>query len=109
MDPMKVATIQGWPEPQNVCDVQSFLGFTNFYRRFIVDYSQMTLPLTNLCKNATPWNFREREMTTFQTLKNAFSKAPVLCHCAPDLSMLPETDASAHTIAEILAVTTKDH
>src|SRR5258705_6824466 len=109
MDPVKVAMIQNWPEPRNVRDVQSFLGFTNFYRRFIVDYSQMTLPLTNLCKKATPWNFREREMTTFRTLKNAFSTAPALCHWAPDLRMLVETDASDHTIAGILSVTTKDN
>src|SRR5260370_14174817 len=50
MDPAKVAMIQNWPELRNVCDIQSFLGFANFYCRFIADYSQMTLPLTNLCK-----------------------------------------------------------
>src|SRR5258708_13219025 len=81
----------------------------NFYRCFIADYSQMTLPLTNLCKKATPWNFREREMTAFRTLKNAFSTAPVLCPWAPDLRMTVETDASDHTIAGILSVTTKDN
>src|SRR5260221_999878 len=69
----------------------------------------MTLPLTNLCKKATPWNFGERETTTFQTLKNAFSTAPVLCHWAPDLRMMVETDASDHAIAGILSVTTKDN
>src|SRR5258707_1994429 len=109
MDPVKVATIQNWPELQNIRDVQSFLGFANFYRCFIADYSQMTLPLTNLCKKATPWNFGQKEMTTFQTLKNAFSTAPVLCHWAPDLRMTVETDASDHAIAGILSVTTKDN
>src|SRR5258708_6180429 len=109
MDPTKVAAIQNWPEPRNVCDVQSFLGFANFYHRFIMDYSQMTLPLTNLCKKATPWSFRERETTAFRTLKNTFSTAPVLCHWAPDLQMTVETDASDHTIAGILSVTTKDN
>src|SRR5258705_6935926 len=109
MDPAKVATIQNWPELRNICDVQSFLGFANFYCHFITDYSQMTLPLTNLCKKATPWNFSEREMTTFQTLTNAFSTAPVLCHWAPDLRMMVETDASDHAIAGILSVTTKDN
>ena len=82
MDPAKVAVIQNWPEPQNIHDVQSFLGFTNFYHHFIVDYSQLTLPLTNLCK---------REATTFQTLKNVFSTAPVLCHWVPDLRMMVDT------------------
>ncbi len=65
MDPAKVAMIQNWLELRNVHDMQSFLGFVNFYCCFIVDYSQMTLPLTNLCKKATPWNFGKREMTAF--------------------------------------------
>src|SRR5258707_7324841 len=69
----------------------------------------MTLPLTNLCKKATPWNFGEREITAFQTLKNAFSTAPVLCHWAPDLQMMVETDVSDHAIAGILSVTTRDN
>src|SRR5258707_311467 len=109
MDPAKVAVIQNWLEPRNVCDMQSFLGFMNFYHCFIVDYSQMTLPLTNLCKKATPWNFGQKETTVFRTLKNAFSTAPVLCHWAPDLQMMVETDVSDHMIAGILLVTTKDN
>jgi len=109
MDLAKVAVIQNWLELQNICDVQSFLGFVNFYCCFITDYSQMTLPLMNLCKKATPWNFGQKEMTAFQTLKNTFSTAPVLCHWALDLWMMVETDASDHTIAGILSVTTKDN
>src|SRR5258705_3163257 len=109
MDLVKVAAIQNWPEPWNVHDVQSFLGFTNFYHCFITDYSQMTLPLMNLCKKATPWNFGQKETTAFQTLKNTFSTAPVLCHWAPDLWMMVETDASDHAIAGIMLVTTKDN
>ena len=85
MDPMKVAAIQGWLEPRNVRDVQLFLGFANFYCCFIMDYSQLTLPLTNLCKKATPWNFGETEATAFRLLKNTFSTAPVLCHWVLDL------------------------
>ena len=46
MDPAKVATILEWPEPRNVKDIQSFLGFANFYRRFINGYSKMIQPLT---------------------------------------------------------------
>src|SRR5260221_3888249 len=108
MDPVKVAAIQSWPEPQNIHNVQSFLRFANFYCHFIVEYSQLTLPLTNLCKKATPWVFSKREVTTFQTLKNAFSTAPVLCHWAPDLQMMVEMDMSNHAIAGILLVTTQE-
>jgi hypothetical protein len=48
MDPAKVVTIQEWPEPRNVKDVQSFLGFANFYRRFIKGYSNIVAPMTRL-------------------------------------------------------------
>src|SRR5258708_16962969 len=57
MDPTKVAAIQGWLGPQNVCDVQLFLGFANFYHHSIADYSHLTPPLPNLCVKAPPWNF----------------------------------------------------
>src|SRR5258708_25262008 len=100
--PAKVTAIQNWLEPWNVHDVQSFLGFANFYCCFIADYSQLTLLLMNLCKKATPWNFSKREAT-------AFSTAPVLCHWVPDLWMMVETDASNHMIAGILLATTKDN
>ena len=41
MDLSKVRTIQDWPEPQKIKDIQSFLGFANFYRRFISEYSDI--------------------------------------------------------------------
>src|SRR5260370_16568474 len=106
MDLVKVTVIQNWLELWNVCDVQSFLGFMNFYHCFIADYSQLTLPLTNLCKKATPWNFGEREATAFRTLKNVFSTAPLLCHCLPHLHITAQTHASPPTIPAIQPVTT---
>ena len=52
MDPAKVDTIINWPTLMNVKDVQSFLGFANFYRRFIYGYSKIAAPLTRLtCKD----------------------------------------------------------
>src|SRR5258708_30717270 len=109
MDPTKVAVIQSWLELWNVHNMQSFLRFANFYHHFIADYSQLTLPLTNLCKKTTPWIFGKKETTTFQSLKNMFSTAPVLCHWAPDLQMMVETDMSHHPIPEILLLTTQDN
>jgi hypothetical protein len=43
VDPSKVQTIQDWPEPHKIKDIQSFLGFANFYRRFISDYSKIVV------------------------------------------------------------------
>jgi Reverse transcriptase (RNA-dependent DNA polymerase) len=52
-----VQTIQDWPEPWKVKDIQSFLGFANFYRCFIYNYSNITIPLTWLTCKGTPWVF----------------------------------------------------
>src|SRR5260221_10839991 len=75
MDPTKVSTIQDWPEPQKVRDVQAFLRFANFYRRFIHDYSEMTHPLNLLGKKAMPWHFGVEEGKAFRDLKEAFGSA----------------------------------
>jgi hypothetical protein len=50
MDPVKVAGVAEWPVPTNKKEVQSFLGFTNFYRRFIADFSHHAQPLFDLTK-----------------------------------------------------------
>jgi hypothetical protein len=55
MIPSKITTIQEWPQPQNVKDVQSFLGFANFYRHFIKGYSSIVAPLTRLTRKDTPF------------------------------------------------------
>jgi len=44
----KIKIIQDWPEPKEVKDIQSFLGFTNFYHQFIFNYSDIVIPLTHL-------------------------------------------------------------
>jgi hypothetical protein len=51
MDPAKVAGVSEWPTPTTKKEVQSFLGFVNFYRRFIEDFSHIARPLFNLTKN----------------------------------------------------------
>ena len=59
MNPGKVCPILEWPEPCKVKDVQSFLGFANFYRRFISDYSKITVPLTCLTHKGASWDFSD--------------------------------------------------
>ena len=50
MDKDKVRVILEWGQPQNVTDVQSFLGLTNYYRKFVEGYSRIAEPLTNITK-----------------------------------------------------------
>src|SRR5260221_8362036 len=108
MDPTKVSAIQDWPEPWKVRDVQAFLRFTDFYQRFIHNYSEMTCPLNHLCKKSIPWHFGTEEVKAFRDLKEAFGSTPVLAHWALNLPMMVEMDISNGMIVGILSVTTED-
>ena len=98
----KICAILDWPKPRKVKDVQSFLGFANFYQRFIHNYSEITVPLTRLTQKGLTWNFNEGCRTAFRTLKEAFTSAPVLAHWKPNQQMVVETDASDYALAAIL-------
>ena len=50
MDPERISTIAEWPVPESVLDIQVFLGFSNFYRRFIEGYSRVVVPITRLLR-----------------------------------------------------------
>ena len=55
IDPVKIGIIKGWPTPRNISEVQSFLEFINFYRRFIKEYLRIAVSLINLTKKGQPW------------------------------------------------------
>jgi len=65
MDPVKIAGVTEWPAPTNKKEVQSFLGFTNFYRRFIRDFSEHAHPLFDLTQNDSGWRWGEAKHTAF--------------------------------------------
>jgi len=79
MDDEKIRTIKDWKEPTNVKGVQSFLGFANFYyRRFIKDYSKITIPLSSLTRKEKVWEWGDRQQEVFETLKKAMIMEPIL-------------------------------
>jgi len=100
----KVQTIQEWPKPQKVKDIQSFLGFANFYRCFIYNFSDITVPLTRLTRKHIPFVFGEKERGAFKYLKTAFASAPILTHWIPDRPIIVETDTSDYALAAILSI-----
>ena len=104
----KVTAICNWPEPRKVKDIQSFLGFVNFYHRFIFNYSDIVVPLTRLTQKDAPWNFSEDCRRSFNWLKEAFTTAPILTHYQPGAPITVETDTSDYAIASILSFTCSD-
>jgi len=103
MDQNKVKVIQEWSTPCRVRDVQAFLGFANFYRRFIHGYSKLTAPLIHLTRKNITWNWSKDYQQVFDTLKQAFVIAPILIHWDPESPLIVETDASDYAIAAILS------
>ena len=94
----KVQVIQDWPEPQKIKDIQSFLGFANFYRHFIPHYSDIAIPLTRLTRKGSAWDFSDKCCSAFNTLKKAFTTAPVLMHWIPGSPLIIEMDTSDYAI-----------
>jgi hypothetical protein len=105
MDPKKVQAIIDWEAPKNVKDVRAFLGFANFYRRFIANFSATVAPLVGLTKKDTAFKFTDDCQRAFDHLKRAFTSAPILRHFDPDLPIIVEADASDYVTAGVLSQT----
>lgn len=103
MDTSKTDSIRAWPTPGSVKEIQSFLGFANFYRRFIANYSGIVQPLTRLTRKDVPFLWDSSAQSAFDSLKSAFTSAPILRHFHPDRQTIVETDASDYAIAAILS------
>ena len=103
MDPAKVQAIQEWEYPLNVKDVRAFLGFANFYRRFIDQFSELASPLIALTKKGTAFIFSESCRIAFDQFKKAFITAPILRHFDPELPIVIEADASDYVTAGIIS------
>ena len=104
MDEGKVSAITTWPQPKTVKELQRFLGFANFYRRFIRGYSQITAPLTTLLQGkpkSLPWN--PEAAAAFALLKSAFGTAPILTLPDSEVPFLVEVDASKTGAGAVLS------
>ncbi|KAJ1116408.1 hypothetical protein NDU88_004620 [Pleurodeles waltl] len=99
----KVKAVSEWPIPKSVCDVQCFLGFANFYRRFINHFSQTVAPITKLLRKKEKFVWSPEADQAFSTLKEAFSTAPVLTHPDADRPFIVEADASDVAIGAVLS------
>jgi transposase InsO family protein len=114
MEEDRVTTVRDWPEPTSHRDVQVFLGFANFYRRFIHGFSKIARGLSDLLKGGKagrfkgPFRLTEEARESFECLKKAFTTAPVLQHYDPRQPIQVETDASGFAIAGILRQPGKD-
>jgi len=103
IDPEKVNAVLNWETPKSVKDIQCFLGFANFYRYFIHRYSHLCQPLFNLLRKDVPFVWDVACEQVFDSLKKAFTSAPIARHFDPELETLVETDASDYVTSGILS------
>ena len=103
MDPVKVEAVTSWPTPKNLKDVRGFIGFANFYRRFIKDFSKIARPLHDLTKKDTPFVWGSAQQDAFDTLKKAFTSQPILAVWNPDLPTRIEVDASSYATGGVIS------
>ena len=82
---------------------QKFLSFSNFYRRFIQDFSKIARPLNDLLRKGNPWHWGWEQQAAFTTLKHAFVQAPTLAHFNYNKKSVLETDASDWATGGILS------
>ncbi|KAI1000630.1 hypothetical protein K3495_g7563 [Podosphaera aphanis] len=83
MDPQKIECIINWENCKDAKDVQAFLGFANFYRRFIKGFSKIVRSLVNLTEKDAKFDWSQNCASAFNKLKQVFTTAPILQHFDP--------------------------
>lgn len=103
MDPDKVKAILDWETPTTIKGVRSFLGFANFYRRFIKNFSKVVSPLTDLTRKERNFQWTPQADKAFQQLKELFTTAPILMQFDPDRETVLEADSSGWAVGGVLS------
>ena len=99
-NPELTKDVNNWPTPNNEKELHSFLGLSNYYRRFVDGYAEKATPLYDMLKKALNLSGGESQDTSFLALKEALVKAPVLTFPNETDMFLLDTDASNHTIGD---------
>ena len=103
MEEEKLKRIDEWPAPKTVKQIQEFLGFANFYRRFIAGFSKIGQPIFNLLQKGKKFIWEEKAQQAFDALKAEFRKAPMLVYPDPEKRFFVEADASDFATGGVLS------
>jgi hypothetical protein len=98
----KVEAVRAWPVPARVTDVRAFLGTAGYYRKFIRDFSKIAAPLSELTKDEVKFVWGPQQQESFELLKQALVKGPVLILPDPKLPVVVHTDASGYAVGAVL-------
>ena len=98
----KLEAVRNWKVPQSVKDVRSFLGFANYYRRYVHQFADVARPLTELTKKGVEWQWGPYQRQSFIKLKDKLCTAPILQFPDPKLPYTVITDASGTAVGGVL-------
>ncbi|CAI7814425.1 unnamed protein product, partial [Closterium sp. NIES-54] len=102
VDPRKIEAVKKWKVPENMKELQQFLGFTNYYNRFVPQYAKIAAPLTDLLKKDTPFKWDTPHQQAMEQLQTALTTTPVLILPDPEKDYVVEADASDQAIGAVL-------
>ncbi|CAI7930686.1 unnamed protein product [Closterium sp. NIES-54] len=102
IDPKKLDTVKVWHPSSNITELQSFLGFVNYVRRFVPDMARLTAPLTDLVQKGVPFTWGEKEHAAFSALEIFICSPPVLRIADPHRPFEVVTNASDIAIGAVL-------
>ena len=101
-DPAKIEAVKSWPTLSSVTEVRQFLGFTNYFRRFISHYSSISAPLEEITGKHAKFEWTDARQKAFESLRSALINSPVLRLADVKRSFRVETDASDFAVAGVL-------
>ncbi|GBM47981.1 Transposon Tf2-6 polyprotein [Araneus ventricosus] len=100
--PSKTTAVQNFPQPKNVKQMQSFLGLTEYFRKFVPGYSKIAKPLSDMLRNGAEFEFGPMQRQAFDRLKELLCKSPVLHIFQQGKPTELHTDASSHGFGAVL-------
>lgn len=102
-NPSLVQDVEKWPVPQNLKELQAFLGLTNYYRRFVQGYADIARSLHNLTRKGVTYHWKAEQEVAFGALKKALTTTPILAYPLAEGGMILDTDASNFSIGAVLS------
>ncbi|CAI7859562.1 unnamed protein product [Closterium sp. NIES-54] len=102
VDLRKIEAIKKWKLPENMKELQQFLGFTNYYNRFVPQYAKIAAPLTDLLKKDTHFKWDTPHQQAMEQLQTALTTALVLILPDPEKDYVVEADASDQAVGAVL-------
>ena len=103
MNPKKLESVKDWAVPKSPTKIRKFLGFTGYYRYFVLNYSQIARPLLHLTKKTTPWEWTNTQQLAFDLLKALMCEAPVLIQPDFKKKFFLQVDALAYGVGAVLS------